>query len=173
VALAVFQNGMDWYRFETGGLVALLFNRLGNLHTTDLAAMLLTGVIQPAAIVIGGLFFFVVLRLVLRSTWVASAAVVVLVVAAAAAGAAAPASLVSGAVVTSMQLWVMLRFGILPGTLLVMFSTAGQMPLTSDFSAWYASRGLLVVALALALAIWGFRHALAGRRVLSERFLEA
>jgi serine/threonine-protein kinase len=174
VALAVFLNGMDWYRFETDGVVALHLNRLGNLHVTDIVSMLLTGLIQPAAIVIGGLFFFVVLRLVLRSTWAATATAIALsAVISTAAGGAAPAALVSGAVIVSMQLWVTIRFGILPATVLLLFGTEGQMPLTSDLSAWYASRGLFVVALALALAIWGFRHALAGRRVLSENFLEA
>jgi hypothetical protein len=57
--------------------------------------------------------------------------------------------------------------------LVVFFTTVvGTLPLTSDLSAWYASRGLVAVALALALATWSFRHALGGRKVLSEGFLE-
>ena len=73
-----------------------------------------------------------------------------------------------------LLLWVTLHFGILPGTLVVIFGTGvSSLPLTSDFSAWYASRGLFVVALALVLAIWSFRNALAGRKVLSDRFLDA
>ena len=51
-------------------------------------------------------------------------------------------------------------------------TTVGTLPLTSDFSAWYASRGLTMVALTAALAIWSFRHALGGRKVLAESFLE-
>jgi hypothetical protein len=44
-------------------------------------------------------------------------------------------------------------------------------PLTSDFSAWYADVGLIVVALVLALAGWSFRHALGGRKVLQDDLL--
>jgi hypothetical protein len=70
-------------------------------------------------------------------------------------------------------LWVMIRFGILPFTLVLLLEVvAGQAPLTSDLSAWYASKGLIVVALVLALAVWSFRHALGGRKVLKGDFLE-
>src|ERR1019366_5327448 len=41
---------------------------------------------------------------------------------------------------------------------------ASAAPLTSDLSASYASNGLIVVTLALALAVWSFRHALGGRK---------
>jgi len=89
------------------------------------------------------------------------------------AGASEPMLVVGDAVRTSILLWVAVRFGILPGTLIVLFGTVvGTLPLTSDFSAWYASRGLIAVALTLALAIWSFRHALGGRKVLNEHFLE-
>ena len=68
----------------------------------------------------------------------------------------------------------MIPFGILPGTLIVLISTlVGTLPLTSDVSVCYASRGLAMVGLTLALAIWSFRHALGGRRVLSDTLLEA
>jgi hypothetical protein len=48
----------------------------------------------------------------------------------------------------------------------------GNAPLTSDLSAWYADKGLIVVALVLVLAIWSFRNALGGRRVLKGDVLE-
>jgi len=44
-------------------------------------------------------------------------------------------------------------------------------PLTSDFSAWYAHIGLIVVALVLALAVWSFRNALGGRKVFRDDLL--
>src|ERR1022692_4453661 len=76
-------------------------------------------------------------------------------------------------VVLSSSLWVMIRFGILPFTLVLLLQIVGsQAPLTSDLSAWYASKGLIVVALVLALAVWSFRHALGGRKVLQGDFLE-
>jgi hypothetical protein len=67
----------------------------------------------------------------------------------------------------------MVRFGILPYTLVLLQQIVmNEAPLTSDLSAWYASKGLTVVALILALALWSFRHALGGRKVLTGDFLE-
>ena len=64
---------------------------------------------------------------------------------------------------------MMIRFGVLPCA--VMFAFAAPWPLTSDFSAWYADKGLIVVALLLALAVWSFRIALGGRKVLQADLL--
>jgi len=84
-----------------------------------------------------------------------------------------PAVAAVTAIAISGQLWVMLRFGILHGTLILLISTlVGTLPLTSDVSAWYAGRGLIAVGLTLALAIWSFRHALGGRKVLEGDFLD-
>jgi hypothetical protein len=67
----------------------------------------------------------------------------------------------------------MIRFGILPHAVMILVSIiASAAPLTSDLSASYASNGLIVVTLALALAVWSFRHALGGRKVLHGDFLE-
>ena len=67
----------------------------------------------------------------------------------------------------------MVRFGILPYTLVLLLQIVmNQAPLTSDLSAWYASKGLVVVALVLGLAVWSFRNALGGRKVLHGDFLE-
>ena len=175
VALAMLQNGMGWYQFQTQGVLALNGNRIGTLDATRMAAMLATGLIQPAAIVMGLLFLLILLRLVLRYTWVAVAAVVALgAVVAWSGGAAGVPDAFARVVSLSLLLWVTLRFGILPGTLIALVSTlVGTLPLTSDFSAWYASRGLTAVALTLVLAVWSFRNALGGRKVLSERFLDA
>jgi hypothetical protein len=67
----------------------------------------------------------------------------------------------------------MIRLGILPVILVLVLQNVGsEAPLTSDLSAWYASKGLIVVALVLALAVWSFRNALGGRKVLQGDFLE-
>ena len=173
IAVAILANGMEWYQWQAQGKLTFNGNRIGTLKAVLMARMLLTGVIQPAAIVMGAFFLFVLLRLVLRSTWVTVG--VVLAVPLIAGLRDDQGLLVVAASMSSLSLllWVTLRFGILPGTLIVTFTTlVGTLPLTSDFSAWYASRGLTVVALTLGVAVWSFRHALAGRRVLSERFLD-
>jgi hypothetical protein len=49
----------------------------------------------------------------------------------------------------------------LPITLVILLQLVGsQAPLTSDLSAWYASKGLIVVGLILVLAAWSSRNAL-------------
>jgi hypothetical protein len=44
-------------------------------------------------------------------------------------------------------------------------------PLTLDFSKWYAGQSLLALATVLALAVLGFREALAGRTLVREEVL--
>ena len=44
--------------------------------------------------------------------------------------------------------------------------------ITTNLSAWYASSGLFVVGLVLALAIYAFHTALGGQKVFSEKLLE-
>jgi serine/threonine-protein kinase len=174
VALAILRNGMAWYQWQAMGVLALNSNRIETLDVTSMAQLLLTAVIIPAAIVMGLLFLFILFRLVLRNTWVAAAAVVALGAVLTYVGSPTPVGAIVGAVNFSLLLWVTLRFGILPGTLVVVISTlVGTLPLTSDFSAWYASRGLTMVVLTAGLAIWSFRNALGGRKVLADSFLEA
>jgi len=58
-------------------------------------------------------------------------------------------------------------------TLVIFWPPWRQTPVTSDLSAWYASKGLIVVALVQALAVWSFRNALGGRKVIKGDFLDA
>jgi len=107
---------------------------------------------------------FLLWRAILRNTWLAAAALVPFV---AFAVIVTPLASAVFAVLYSLPfVWVMIRFGILP--CILMTAIAGPTfgwPLTSDFSAWYAATGLIVVALVLALAVWSFRNALGGRKV--------
>jgi serine/threonine-protein kinase len=173
VAAAILQNGLYWYGWQATGVPVLNSNRIDTLDAGLMAQLLLTALIIPAAIVMGLLFLFILFRLVLRNTWVAAAAVVALGAMLVFAGSPTAVPAIWGGVTFSMLFWVTLRFGILPGTLVVAISTlVGTLPMTSDLSAWYASRGLIMVALTLVLAIWSFRNALGGRKVLKDSFLE-
>lgn len=103
------------------------------------------------------------LRMILRKTWLAAAVLVALV--------AAFAGPVVGLYAIPF-VWVMIRYGVLPSALtLVVAAETNNWPLTSDLSAWYADKGLIVVALLVALAAWAFRNALAGRKVLQGDLL--
>ncbi len=173
VALAILDNALAWYQWSAQGFATLSPTRIGALDGVLMAQLLLTALSAPAAMVMGLLFLFVLFRIVSRNTWIAAAAVVGLVVVIGVAFSRTPVAAIVFAVDFALIFWVTLRFGILPGTLVLVISTlVGQFPLTSDLSAWYANRGLSMIALTAALAIWSFRNALGGRKVLNERFLE-
>ena len=146
---------------------------INTLDGVGLLGWLLWNVIGPAAAALIFFFIFFLLRLVLRNTWAAAAVFVALF---GGPGLAAPDPLLAtvfSVVMYSSSLWVMIHFGILPFTLMLLLQIVGsQAPLTSDLSAWYASKGLIVVALILALALWSFRNALGGRKVIQGDFLE-
>ena len=89
------------------------------------------------------LLLFLLFRALLRNIWLAAAALTPLVVFAVIV--IAPPGYAAIAVLFSLPvLWVMIRFGVLPCVLMLLVaSTMSNWPLTSDFSAWYADKGLI------------------------------
>ena len=70
--------------------------------------------------------------------------------------------------------FVLLRFGLL--AFVTMFSTGDlltQLPMTFDFSAWYAGAGVPALILILGMTAWAFRVAVAGRPLFRDTILEA
>jgi hypothetical protein len=47
-----------------------------------------------------------------------------------------------------------------------------EVPLTLDVSAWFAARALPVVAVVVALSLYGFRTALAGKPLFGRALLD-
>ena len=115
--------------------------------------------------------FFFLLRAVLRKEWLAAAVFVLIQ----AVPAFVSGGLISGAVilvVSAAFIFVFLRFGLLAWVFANYFAHMLQFPLTTDSSAWYAGTSLLVLVVLAAIAVYGFRIALAGRPVLSGMRLE-
>jgi serine/threonine-protein kinase len=167
--LQVLQRLLNW---QSLGVLALDPNTINTLDPSGLARLLLEGIIGPAVIAMGIFFFFFLFRVALSNT-LAAAAVLVILVGGRNLAVGGLSAAVFSVLTISLYLWVMIRFGILPFTLVILVTTiVGATPLTSDLSAWYASKGLIVVAVVLALAVWSFRHALGGRKVLKGDFLE-
>ena len=174
VAQAILQLGTNGYEWQSHAALVLDPSRLAMLDAALMAQVVLGALIFPAAIIMGLLFLFILFRLALRNTWVTAGALVLSYAAFTVAGSGTPVRAVEAAVTMSFWLWVVLNFGILPGTLTILIAGLVRWsPLTSDLSAWYASRGLFMAGLTLALAIWSFGHALGGRRVLNDNFLES
>ena len=114
---------------------------------------------------------FFLLRAVLRKEWL-TATVFVLIW-------AVPAFLDGGAisgafvlVAAAAEIFVFLRFGLLAWVFANLFGHYLQFPLTTDSSAWYFGTSLFVLCYLAALAIYGFRIALAGRPMFSGTGLD-
>ena len=74
--------------------------------------------------------------------------------------------------IAAAEIFVFVRFGLLAWVFANYFGHMLQFPLTTDSSAWYAGTSLMVLVVLAAIAIYGFRIALAGRPMLSGMRLE-
>jgi hypothetical protein len=78
-----------------------------------------------------------------------------------------------GVAAALLYIAVSIRFGMLALAASLLFITVANFSLTSHFSAWFAPLGWMEVAFVLAVALWSFRNALGGRKVLKGEFLES
>ncbi len=84
------------------------------------------------------------------------------------------ASIIFFALTYGILVLVMLRLGFFAiMTTLFMVDGVLNLFLTSDFGAWYGQSSLIVVLVASAFALWGFRQSLGGRPVFSESALRS
>ena len=123
----------------------------------------------PGAIQGTLLFFFLlfVLRVLLRKEWLAAIVFVALWVALRILGSNHPG--IEGlpwALLYTIAVIVVFRFGFVALAVgLFVTDTMLNVPLTLDFSAWYASSSLLPLLSVAVLAVWGFYNALAGQKL--------
>jgi len=114
---------------------------------------------------------FFLLRAVLRKEWLAAAVFVLIE--------AVPSFLTGGLisaafvlVVAAAEIFVFLRFGLLAWVFANYFGHFLAFPLTTDSSAWYAGTSLFLLLVLAALAVYGFRIALAGKPVFAGARLD-
>ena len=119
----------------------------------------------------GTLFFFVVLvvlRYLLLKPWAAAVGfTAVFTLIGALQGSHPWISAGSGVLVYAIAAFALVRFGLI--TLAVAVFVADTMlnvPVTFDFSRWYASNAMSVPIVVLALAVWAFWTALAGQKLI-------
>ncbi len=126
------------------------------------------------------LFLLFVLMIVLRKQWLAAVAFVLLgaVLSAISApssyhGAAIGVYLLAGGLVMAMVLVVLLRFGLFALAVMFFFGMVTFFfPIPLDFSTWYVGASLLSLAVAVAVAGYGFHTALAGRSLFRDELLD-
>ncbi len=144
---------------------------LGLRNTLGAAIVQVPGGIQ------GTLFFFIiliVLRYLLRNRWAAAAGFVIIFTLLNALGSPHPwVAASSGALVYTIAAFALVRFGLITLTVAVFVAnTVLNVPVTFDFSRWYAPYALSIPIFVLAVAIWGFYTALAGQRLFKTEILE-
>lgn len=118
--------------------------------------------------IISTLFFFLLLlglKAILRNNWLAAIAFVAIY--------AVPHSLTSAHVGLDLPIQILayaiavvivFRFGLIPLAVAI-FTTnmAGNIPMSSDLSAWYMPTSVLEILSIVAIAGWGFYHSLGGQ----------
>lgn len=124
--------------------------------------------VQIPQSIVSTLFFFLTLlalKALLRNNWLAAIVFVALY--------AVPRGLTSAHVALDLPTQILayaiavvivFRFGLIPLAVAI-FTTnmAGNIPMTSDLSAWYMATSMLALLSIVALAGWGFYHSLGGQ----------
>ena len=114
--------------------------------------------------VLGVVFFLVVARRWLRREW--SAALLVTVLFSLSSIGLDTAYLLAGIVSVALVVFIAIRFGLLAALVTSVLSDAlYYFVRTADSSAWYFHSGPMIIAVVLALAIWGYRMAVPVRAV--------
>jgi hypothetical protein len=119
---------------------------------------------------IGLALIFFLLKAVLRKEWLAAAVFVPFLAWALSDGGWIAFGI--GLVVSAAFIFVFLRFGLLALVFANYFTHFLQFPLTTDSTAWYAGTSLFLLLVLAAIAIYGFRIALAGRPAFSGTGLD-
>jgi hypothetical protein len=133
--------------------------------------------LKPALLIAFGiLFLFFLLRAVLRKTWLAAAVVALMGATQSYLSVQGQTALIVaafGAIIWGAAVAILMRFGVLPMLLAIFVSSVlPDNPLTTDFSAWYASSMFTALAIVLAITLWSFRTALGGRKLITGNLLE-
>jgi len=125
----------------------------------------------------GTLIFFLViflLRAILRTQWLAAAGFVLIYSVLQTLGTDFPAVQVPFVIVIyTIAAVVVVRFGLIAlAAGIFVADLLGNIPVTGNFSAWYASGPLFALVLVAALAIWSFHTSLAGRSIFSRQLFD-
>lgn len=120
--------------------------------------------VSNVVMVLGVVFFLVLARRWLRREWIA--AVVVTVLFSLSFVGLETAYLLGGIVSVALVVFIAIRFGLLAALVTSVLSDAlYYFVRTADSSAWYFYTGPVIVAVVLAVAIWGYRTAVPVRAV--------
>jgi serine/threonine-protein kinase len=139
-----------------------------------IATGFLSGLIGAIVFTLSVFFLIFLLRVVTRRQWLAASIFVLFWVVLNGLGSRSPIIAVVFAGLTfAAVVIILLRFGLvaLACSIFVGFLFP-LVPITTDFSAWYASTTLFTLLAVLALAVYAFHTSLGGQKVFKGKFLE-
>jgi serine/threonine protein kinase len=167
--------------FELGSLFLIRTGARPILASTDFlqgtretVAVCLSSIVSSIQTTFVFFFLIVLLRVLVKNRWMAAAIFVLLF--------ATPKVLGSDHPLTEIPVWLviygvaaiaMVRFGLIVLALGVLTVDALlNVPITLDFSNWYAARSLCVLLGFVVIAVWGFYTSLAGQRLWKDDLFE-
>jgi Protein kinase domain len=171
LALALIQAlGNQAYRLVLGESVRLGIRQAVLSGGRDLVGETLFQINDSLYKGLGILFLIFVARAVLRSEWIAAGVVTL-----ALAGIVAPSQSSPWIgwpveiLFFALMVMTMMRCGLLSMVIALFVTTfVGFFPLSADLSVWYASEVLFTAGVVVALAVYGFRTALAGQKLFVD-----
>ncbi len=181
---AVFGVGVILCNFFFASLVPKIFGYPTPIPWFDAGATQLLGVrsfahgalLQIFAAILQSfilLFFLFLLYLILRKDWLAALVVWLIGASALSLTHETRAGVLLASVAAFLVVWALYRYGLLSLISAIFFlHLTIFFPITSDFTAWYAGDFVLVLALSVAVAVYGFYTSLAGQSLFRTGLLD-
>jgi len=163
-----------WFGYNAPPIITMNMLTLGSMRTM-LAVFLSSQLVASVFVGFAFLFLLLLLYILLRKEWLATLAlfVIALAVEILAFAFVGPQLFWIASILVALSITVVVaRFGLLATmTAQLFFFLSVTYPLTTDFSAWYASSTLFALVVALGISVYGFYTSLGGRRVFADRLL--
>jgi serine/threonine-protein kinase len=139
-----------------------------------IASGFLSSLIVAIVLTLSMFFLMFLLRVVTRRQWLAGAIFVLFWVVLGVLGSNSPMiDLVFAGLSFAALVIILLRFGLVALACgIFVGSLFPLVPITTDFSAWYAGSALFTLLAVLALAVYAFHTSLGGQKVFAGKFLE-
>jgi len=112
--------------------------------------------------------FLIALRSLLRNRWAAAMAFTALLTGLRMLGSSHPGlEAATSIMIYGIASFALVRFGLITLAVAVfVVNTIANVPITLDFSRWYATTAMGIPLVVLAIAIWGFYTALGGQKLI-------
>ncbi|HET9712776.1 MAG TPA: hypothetical protein VFP64_12860, partial [Pyrinomonadaceae bacterium] len=163
-----------WFGYDAPPIITMNMLTLGSMRTM-LAVFLSSQLVASVFVGFAFLFLLLLLYILLRKEWLATLAlfVIALAVEILAFALVGPELFWIASILVALSITIVVaRFGLLATmTAQLFFFLSVTYPLTTDFSAWYASSTVFALVVALGISVYGFYTSLGGRRVFADRLL--